>query len=52
MGNIKLKKNIGERMMIGIYIVFLDLRKTFELLNRNILIQKMGWYRLKRMVFN
>jgi len=33
------KKNIGQGMMIG--IVFLDLRRTFELIDRNILLKKL-----------
>jgi len=33
------KKNIGQGMMIG--VVFLDLRKTFELVDRNIFLKKL-----------
>lgn len=39
------KKSIGEGKMIG--VVFLDLRRTFELVDRNILIKKLEWYRIK-----
>lgn len=39
------EKSIGEGKMIG--IVFLDLRRTFELVDRNILIKKLEWYRIK-----
>lgn len=43
------KKSIRERKMIG--IVFLDLRRAFELVDRNILIKKIKWYGIKGTVF-
>lgn len=39
------KKSIGEGKMIG--VIFLDLRRALELVDRNILIKKLEWYGIK-----
>lgn len=39
------KKAIGEGKIIG--VVFLDLRRAFEVVNRDILIRKIEWYGIK-----
>jgi len=44
------KKNIGQGMMIE--VVFLDLRRAFELVDRNILLKKLEWYGIKGVVLN
>jgi len=44
------KKSIGEEKMIG--VVFLDLRRAFELVDRDILLKKMEWYGIKGVVLS
>jgi len=44
------KKSIGEGKMIG--VVFLDLRRAFELVDRDILLKKMEWYGIKGVVLS
>jgi hypothetical protein len=44
------KRSLGEGKMIG--VVFLDLRRAFELVNRDILIKKMEWYGIKGVVLS
>jgi len=40
----------GQGMMIG--VVFLDLRRAFELVYRNILLKKLEWYGIKRVILS
>jgi len=42
------KKNINEGKIVG--IIFLDLERAFELVDRNILIEKLEWYGIKGVV--
>ncbi|KMQ85478.1 rna-directed dna polymerase from mobile element jockey-like protein, partial [Lasius niger] len=44
------KKIIGEGKMIG--VIFLDLKRAFELVDREILINKLQWYGIKGTVLN
>lgn len=39
-----------EKKVIG--VIFLDLKRTFELVGRKILINKLQWYGIKRTVLN
>jgi len=44
------KKTIGERKMIG--VIFLDLKRAFEVVNREILLNKLEGYGIKGTVLN
>jgi hypothetical protein len=44
------KKTIGDGKIIG--VVFLDLRRAFEVVDREILIRKLQWYGIKGAVLN
>lgn len=44
------KKCVGEGKLIG--VVFLDLRRAFELVDRNILMEKLKWYGIEGVVLS
>lgn len=44
------KRNIGEGKIIG--VVFLDLKRAFEVVDRKILIKKLQWYGINGVVLN
>lgn len=46
----KWKRNIGEGKIIG--VVFLDLKRAFEVVDRKILIKKLQWYGINGVVLN
>lgn len=46
----KWKRNIGEGKIIG--VIFLDLKKAFEVVDRKILIKKLQWYGINGVVLN
>lgn len=42
------KRNIGEGKILG--VVFLDLKRAFEVVDRKILIKKLQWYGISEVV--